>query len=342
MKKIINDPMAFVDETLAGILAAHPDQLAATADPRAIVRADAPVKGKVAIVTGGGSGHLPVFLGYVGQGLCDGVAVGNAFSSPSAETMYEATRATHGGVGVMYLYGNYSGDVMNFDMAAEMAAMDDIRVETVLVSDDVASAPRENWTRRRGIAGLFFAYKLAGACAENRNDLDEVVRVTRQVVANTATMGVALSSCTVPAAGVPTFTLGEDEMEIGMGIHGEAGVRRGKLEPADAIAETLTGAVVEDLELTRGDRVAVLVNGLGATPVEELYVLYCRARELLDAEGIGVHRSYVGEYATSLEMAGASISMLRLDDDLARLLDAPAISPFFVQAAGVGAPGRRE
>ena len=340
MKKIINDPMAFVDETLEGILAAHPDQLKAANDPRAIVRADAPVEGKVAIVTGGGSGHLPVFLGYVGQGLCDGVAVGNVFSSPSAETMYEATLAAHGGEGVIYLYGNYSGDVMNFDMAAEMAAMDDIRVETVLVSDDVASAPRENWTRRRGIAGLFFAYKVAGACAEERNPLDEVVRMTRLAVENTATMGVALSPCTVPAAGVPTFTLGEDEMEIGMGIHGEAGVRRGPLEPADAIAETLTTAVVGDLGLTRGDRVAVLVNGLGATPPEELYVLYRRARQLLDADGIAVHRSYVGEFATSMEMAGASISLLKLDDDLARLLDAPAASPFFVQTAGVGAPGR--
>ncbi|HHX45716.1 MAG TPA: dihydroxyacetone kinase subunit DhaK [Chloroflexi bacterium] len=340
MKKIINDPMAFVDETLEGILAAHPGQLKAAGDPRAIVRADAPVEGKVAIVTGGGSGHLPVFLGYVGRGLCDGVAVGNVFSSPSAETMYEATLATHGGVGVLYLYGNYSGDVMNFDMAAEMAAMDDIRVETVLVSDDVASAPREDWTRRRGIAGLFFAYKVAGACADGGADLDEVVRQTRHAVENTATMGVALSPCTVPAAGVPTFTLGENEMEIGMGIHGEAGVRRGPLDPADAIAEALTGAVIGDLSLGRGDRVAVLVNGLGATPVEELYILYRRMRQILDADGIGVHRSYIGEYATSLEMAGASISLLKLDDDLTGLLDAPASSPFFVQAADLGAARR--
>ncbi len=332
MKKIINEPMAFVDEMLEGILLAHSDQLKATGDPRALVRADAPVAGKVAILTGGGSGHLPVFLGYVGQGLADGCSVGNVFSSPSAETMYEATLAAHGGAGCLYLYGNYSGDTMNFDMAAEMAAMEDIRVETVLVSDDVASAPRSQWQRRRGVAGLVFAYKVAGASAQEGASLDEVVAVTRRAVAQTCSMGVALSPCTVPAAGVPTFTIGADEMEIGMGIHGEAGVHRGKLESADQIAERLARAVLDDLPFTRGDRVAALVNGLGATPPEELYVLYRRVRQILEAEGIAVHRSYVGEYATSLEMAGASLTLLRLDDELARLIDAPAKSPFFEQS----------
>jgi len=332
MKKIINNPMQFVDEMLEGILAAHPDQLKATSDPRALVRADAPVQSKVAILTGGGSGHLPVFLGYVGKGLADGCAVGNVFSSPSAETMYEATKSTYGGVGALYLYGNYTGDILNFDMAAEMAGMDDIRVETVLVSDDVASAPRQNWTRRRGVAGLFFAYKVAGAMADKGASLDEVVRVTKHVVANTCSMGVALSPCTVPAAGRPTFTIGEDEMEIGMGIHGEAGVHRGKLESADQIAERLASAVLGDLPFGRGDSVAVLVNGLGATPPEELYVLYRRISQILAGAGIGVHRAYVGEYATSLEMAGASLSLLKLDAELATLLDAPASSPFFVQS----------
>lgn len=240
--------------------------------------------------------------------------------------------AAHGGAGCLYLYGNYSGDTMNFDMAAEMAAMEDIRVETVLVSDDVASAPREQWQRRRGVAGLFFAYKIAGASAQAGASLDEVVAVTRRAVAQTCSMGVALSPCTVPAAGVPTFTIGDDEMEIGMGIHGEAGVHRGPLESADQIAERLTRAVLDDLPFQRGDRVAVLVNGLGATPPEELYVLYRRVRQMLDAEGIAVHRSYVGEYATSLEMAGASLSLLKLDDELARLTDAPAKSPFFEQS----------
>ena len=219
------------------------------------------------------------------MGLADGVAVGNVFSSPSAETMYEATLAAHGGAGALYLYGNYSGDVMNFDMAAEMAAMDDIRVETVLVSDDVASAPRDSWQRRRGIAGLFFAYKIAGARAEEMATLDEVVAVTQKVVASTASMGVALSPCILPAAGVPTFEIGEGEMEIGMGIHGEAGVHRGPLAGADEIAERLTGDTIADLSLSKGDTVTVLVNGLGATPPEELYILYRKARQILDGAG---------------------------------------------------------
>jgi dihydroxyacetone kinase DhaK subunit len=331
MKKIINQPMDLVDEMLEGILLAHPDQLKATDDSRAIIRADAPVQGKVAILTGGGSGHLPVFLGYVGQGLAHGVAVGNVFSSPSAETMFAATMAAHGGAGCLYLYGNYQGDVMNFDMAAEMADMEGVRVETVLAADDVASAPREQWSRRRGVAGIFFAYKIAGACAESGSDLDEVMRVSQKVVSSTSSMGVALSPCTVPAAGVPTFTIGDDEMEIGMGIHGEAGVQRGELQPADAIAERLTTDCVADQSLTSGDRVAVLVNGLGATPPEELYLLYRKAHQLLTDQGIEIHRAYVGEYATSLEMAGASISLLKLDDELTRWLDAPARSPFFEQ-----------
>lgn len=333
MKKIINEPMAFVDEMLEGLLLAHGDQLkACAADPRAVLRADAPVQGKVAILTGGGAGHLPVFLGYVGVGLADGCSVGNVFSSPSAETMYEATLATHGGAGCLYLYGNYSGDTMNFDMAAEMADLDGIRVETVLMSDDIASAPPDQWQRRRGVAGLFFAYKIAGAAAAEGASLDEVVRITQAAAYNTRTMGVALSPCTVPAAGVPTFTIADDEMEIGMGIHGEAGVQRGKLESADAIGTRLTRDLIVDLPFVSGDRVAVLVNGLGATPPEELYVLYRRVRQVLAEAGIAVYRSYVGEYATSLEMAGASVSLLKLDDELTRLLDAPARSPFFQQS----------
>ncbi|MGI6368659.1 MAG: dihydroxyacetone kinase subunit DhaK [Anaerolineae bacterium] len=335
MKKIINQPMDFVDEMLEGLLLAHGGALkAAEADSRVILRADAPVAGKVAILTGGGSGHLPVFLGYVGEGLADACSVGNVFSSPSAETMYEATLAANGGAGCLYLYGNYQGDTMNFDMAAEMAAMDDIRVETVLVSDDVASAPAEEWERRRGVAGLFFAYKIAGAAAAEGADLDEVVRLTRAAVYNTRSMGVALAPCTVPAAGVPTFTIADDEMEIGMGIHGEAGVHRGKLESADAIADRLVAELLPDLPFEKGDSVAVLVNGLGATPPEELYVLYRRVHQILDGAGISIHRSYVGEYATSLEMAGASVTLLKLDAELTRLLDAPARSPFFEQSQG--------
>lgn len=332
MKKILNSPSAFVDEMLAGILGAHPEQLrSAGENNRAIVRTDAPVKGKVGIATGGGSGHLPVFLGYVGKGLADGVAVGGVFNSPTTNQMLAVTKAIDGGKGVLYLYGNYGGDVMNFDMAAEMAEMEDIKIQTVLASDDVASAPANNWQGRRGVAGIFFAYKIAGACAEEGGDLAQVKAAAERAVANTRTMGVALSPCTVPEAGRPTFTIGDDEMEIGMGIHGEPGVRRGKLESADAIAENLTRTILADLPFGRGDWVSVLVNGLGATPKEELYVLYRRVKEILDAEGIGVHRPYIGEFATSLEMAGASISLLKMDDDLRRWLDAPAESPFFMQ-----------
>jgi dihydroxyacetone kinase-like protein len=332
MKKLLNDPEDFVDEMLDGLLAAHPDQLrAASEDRRALVRADAPADGRVGIVTGGGSGHLPVFLGYVGRGLCSGVAVGNVFSSPSSEQILAATRASSGGAGVLYLYGNYGGDVLNFDLAADMAELEDIETRTVLVTDDVASAPPDRAADRRGVAGLFFAYKCAGAAAERGDSLDDVTAAARAAVEATRSMGIGLSPTILPAAGEATFELGDGEMEIGIGIHGEPGVHRGPLEPADAVAERLVGAVADDLALAGGDRVTVLVNGMGATPLEELYILYRRAAQMLGERGVQIHRPYVGEIATSLEMAGASISVMRLDDSLQELLDAPARSPFFVQ-----------
>lgn len=331
MQKILNQPDAFVDEMLDGVLLAHPDQLKRGEDPRAIVRTASPIHGKVGIATGGGSGHLPVFMGYVGHGLADGAAIGNVFASPSAEQMLAVTRAVHGGKGVLYLYGNYGGDVMNFDLAAELADAEGIEVATVLGADDVASAPKGEEARRRGIAGIFFLYKVAGALAERGASLAEVKAVTEKAAAGTRSMGVALSPCILPQSGVPTFELPAGEMEIGMGIHGEPGVRRGPLEPADRIAEQLVGAIVDDLPYGPGDEVAVLVNGLGATPKEELYILYRRVHGLLGDRGIRVHRLYVGEYATSLEMAGASVSLLRLDDELKALVDAPAESPFFIQ-----------
>jgi dihydroxyacetone kinase-like protein len=331
MQKILNDPEPFVDEMLDGILAAHPAQLRRPSR-RAIVRADAPVAGKVAIATGGGSGHLPVFMGYVGRGLIDGAAIGNVFASPSSDDMLEVTRAISGGAGVLYLYGNYGGDRLNFDLAAELAADEGIEVRTILGADDVASAPPERAATRRGIAGIFFLYKVAGAAAAAGMSLDQVVAVTERAAAGTRTMGVALWPCTIPAAGVPTFELPVGQMEIGMGIHGEPGVRRGPLATADEIADELTRAILADLPYVRGDDVGVLVNGLGATPKEELYILYRAVARILDAEGIRVHRVWVGEYATSLEMAGASLTLLRLDDELRRLVDAPAETPFFVQA----------
>jgi dihydroxyacetone kinase-like protein len=332
MKKIINDPFQVVDETISGIIKAYPYHLRITKDStRALVRADAPIKGKVGICTGGGSGHIPVFLGYVGPGLLDGVAVGNVFASPSAQDMLAATKEVNGGAGVLYLFGNYGGDVMNFQMSAELAAMEDIQVETCLASDDVASAPRSEWQRRRGIAGIFFAYKIAGAKADTLAPLSEVKKTTDRVIANTCTLGVALSPCTIPAAGKPTFTIGEDEMEIGMGIHGEKGIERTKLKTADEIAAILVDKTVRDLSFKRGDEVAVLINGLGATPPEELYILNNKIYDLLKGEGLKVYRTFVGEYATSMEMAGASLSLLKLDEEIEKLLLAPSFSPFLLQ-----------
>jgi len=332
MKKLINDPDNFVDEVIDGLLLAHPGQLrAATKDGRALVRADAPVPGHVGIVTGGGSGHLPAFLGYVGVGLCSGVAVGNVFSSPSAEQMYEATKAVDGGAGVLFLYGNYGGDVFNFDLAGDLAEIDGIDTRTVLVTDDALSAPPERREERRGVAGMVFAFKVAGASAERGDDLETVAELAQRAVNATRTVGVGLSPTILPAAGKPTFELPDGEMEVGIGIHGEPGQHRGPLETADQVGDRLISAILADLKLTAGDRVAVMVNGLGATPAEELYLIYRRVHQVLAKERVTVHRPYVGEYATSLEMAGASVTVMRLDDELAELLDAPASSPFFHQ-----------
>lgn len=331
MKKIINEPADFVPEMLDGLIKAHPDQLAYQDDIHSIVRADSPVEGKVALATGGGSGHLPVFLGYVGKGMLDGCAVGDVFASPSADQMVSVTQRINGGKGVVYIYGNYGGDIMNFDMAAEMADMDDIPVRTVLVKDDVASAPPEEAGRRRGVAGMVFAFKVAGAKADKGGSLDEVAEVAERALANIRTMGVALSPCIVPLAGKPTFTLADDEMEIGMGIHGEPGMKREKLQSANEITERMTNAILEDLKPQAGDKLAVMVNSLGATPPEELYVMYRKVHQMLADKDISVHRAYVGEYATSMEMAGASLTFFRLDDEMAQLLDHPAHTPFFTQ-----------
>jgi len=338
MKKILNAPDSYVDEMIEGILAAYPNHLkgAAVSDrgTRGLVVANAPIEGKVGIATGGGSGHIPLFLGYLGSGLADGVAVGDVFSSPSAQEMFDVTRAIDSGKGVLYLYGNYGGDVLNFDMAAEMAAAEGIPVETVLGADDIASAPPEDREARRGIAGIFFAYKLAGAKAAQGASLDDVKRVAEVAGANTRTMGVALSPCTIPAAGVPTFELGDTEMEIGMGIHGERGIERGPLKTADEIVGFMMERILADLPYASGDDVAVLVNGLGATAPSELYIMYRHTARILADRGITVHRAFVGEYATSMEMKGASISLLRLDAELRELLDAPCHSPFLLQQVG--------
>lgn len=330
MRKIINDPENFVDEFVEGILLAHPDLVKTPGDDiRVLVRADAPQDGKVGIVTGGGSGHLPLFKGYVGKGLCSGVAIGNVFSSPSSDQILQATKAVDGGAGVLYLYGNYGGDVFNFDLAVDLAELEDIATKTVLGRDDVASQPKERKLDRRGVAGILFAFKAAGAAAERGDSLEEVATIAEDVVEHTATIGIGLAPTILPTTGKPSFELPDGEMEIGIGIHGEPGTRRGALETADEIAEHLTSALVEDLSLGEGSRVALLVNGMGATPLEELYVLYRKIHKFLAERGIDVAKNYVGEYATSLEMAGASISILDLNDDRLALLNEPAESPFF-------------
>lgn len=332
MKKLMNEPGAFVDQMLEGLLLAHSNQLKSCGGTnRALVRTDAPIADRVGIVTGGGSGHLPVFLGYVGRGLASGVAIGNVFSSPAVDQIVAATRGVNSGRGVLYLYGNYSGDVLNFDSAAEIVDADGIRVETVLVADDVASAPAERRANRRGVAGLFYAYKIAGAKAESGGSLDEVRAAALKAVANSRTMGVGLTPCVLPTVGKPTFSLADDEMEIGIGIHGEPGIRKGKLLPADEIATDIVERLVADFGLQGGEEISVLVNGLGATPLEELYIIYRKVDQILSSRQLKIHRRYIGEFATSLEMAGCSITLLKLDDELKPLLDAPASSPFFLQ-----------
>lgn len=333
MKKLLNNPENYVPELLEGLLLAHPGRLKSVAgDVHCIIRADAPRQGKVGIVTGGGSGHLPVFLGYVGRGLCDGVAVGDVFASPTADQMYQVTKAVSGGAGVLHLFGNYGGDVMNFASAADEAAMnDDITVETVLVADDVASAPPDKSDKRRGVAGMIYAFKIAGALAEEMASLAQVKAAAEHALANTRSMGVALSPCIVPQVGKPTFILAEDEMEIGMGIHGEPGTSRGKLQTADEVTDALAEKILGDIDLKNGE-VSVMLNSLGATPLEELYIMYRRLLQIFKANNISVYRPYIGRFATSMEMAGMSVTVMRLDSDLKRLLDAPASSPFFDQA----------
>lgn len=332
MKKIINEAKNFVNETIEGILCAHSEDLkAVNGDLRCLVRNDKAKGGKVGIVTAGGSGHLPVFLGYVGRGLLDGVAVGNVFASPSAQKMLNVIEATNQGNGVLCLYGNYGGDTMNFEMAQEMAEMKEIKVCESIVCDDLASAPKGEENRRRGVAGLFYAYKIAGAKAEEMATLEEVKSAADKAIKNTRTLGIALTPCIVPEAGKSTFSIGEDEMEIGMGIHGEPGINRTKMMKADEIASLIIDKILEDMELKTGDEISVLINGLGATPKEELYIIYRKVYELLKDKGINIHRPYIGEFATSMEMAGMSVSILKLDDELKKLLDAPAYSPFFQQ-----------
>ncbi|SDZ41296.1 dihydroxyacetone kinase DhaK subunit [Jannaschia faecimaris] len=330
MKKILNNPEAYVDEMLEGLTAAHPDVYRIVGeDRRAVARGTPGPEGKVGIVSGGGSGHLPVFTGYVGTGLLDACAIGDVFASPTADQMADSIRAADRGAGVLRLYGNYGGDVMNFDMAGDIVEMDEIETTTVLLADDVASAPPAEAEKRRGVAGMVYAFKIAGAAAEAGLDLSEVTRVAQKTADAVRSVGAALSSCTVPQAGKPTFEIGVDEMEMGMGIHGEPGVWRDKLRPADAIAEEMMDRLLSDVEIGKGDRVSILVNSLGATPHEELYILYRIVSKRLSDVGAEIVMPLVGRYATSMEMTGVSFTLLKLDAELEGYLTAPCHCAFW-------------
>jgi phosphoenolpyruvate---glycerone phosphotransferase subunit DhaK len=326
MKKLINLPQDVVREELQGFAAAHPDRVRVHTDPNYIVRLDAPVRGKVAIVSGGGSGHEPMHGGFVGRGMLDAACPGEVFSSPTPDQMLAATETVHGGAGVLYLVKNYSGDVMNFEMAAELARDEGVAVEMVVIDDDVAVRDSPHTAGRRGVGATVLAEKICGAAAELGRPLADVAALCRRVNAGARSMGVALTSGTVPMVGRPTFVLGYDEIEIGVGIHGEPGRERAKAASAHDIVEVLAGAVLDDLPFKAGDQVLAFVNGLGATPLMELYIVYNELAGLLASRDIGISRNLVGSYMTSLDMAGCSITLLRLDDELTALWDAPVVT----------------
>jgi phosphoenolpyruvate---glycerone phosphotransferase subunit DhaK len=327
MKKLINSPENVVREAMEGIIAAHGDLLKAHFDPNYLIRADAPVRGKVAIVSGGGSGHEPMHGGFVGKGMLDAACPGAVFTSPTPDQMHEATKAVNGGKGVLHIVKNYTGDVLNFEMAADLARADDVEVEAVVIDDDVA-VKDSTWTAgRRGVGTTVLAEKICGAAAEAGQSLAEVAALCKKVNSQGRSMGMALTSCTVPHVGKPTFEIGETEMEMGVGIHGEPGRQRIPITNADAITEMLLKPIIDDIPFKSGDDVLLFVNGMGGTPAIELYVVYRKAHEILTKAGIKVTRNLVGPYITSLEMAGTSITVLKLDEQLTKLWDAPVHTP---------------
>ncbi len=329
-KKLINDSAVIVEEMLDGVIAAHPKHVRQLPhSPRSLIAVDGPRKGKVGMVVGGGSGHEPTFLGFVGRGLADACAVGNVFASPPPDPIVECAKAVDGGKGVLFVFGNYAGDVMNFEMAAELAALDSIEARILVTTDDVASAPRDQREKRRGVAGNFFVFKIVGAAADKMLSIDECERLGRKANDQTFTVGVALGPCSLPHTLTPNFEIGADEMEVGMGIHGEPGVSREPLKTADGVADDILDRIFAEMPAARGDKVAVLVNSLGSTPLMELYLLNRRVKQRLDARGIAVHATWVGNYCTSLEMSGASITLMQLDDELTPLLDHPCDCAMF-------------
>ncbi|HPV06190.1 MAG TPA: dihydroxyacetone kinase subunit DhaK [Aggregatilineales bacterium] len=327
MKKLINRPDDVVREELQGIEKAHPDLVKVHYDPHFIVRADAPIQGKVGIVSGGGSGHEPMHGGFVGRGMLDAACPGEVFTSPTPDQMLEATKAVNGGAGVLHIVKNYTGDIMNFEMAAEMAQAEGIEVTSVVINDDVAVQDSLYTAGRRGVGGTVLAEKICGAAAERGYDLQRVTELCQRVNANVRSMGMALTSCVVPSAGQPTFELGENEMEIGIGIHGEPGRQRMEIQPADNIVEMLMEPILSDLPFQQGDEVLAFVNSMGGTPLIELYIVYRKVAEILEERGITIARNLIGPYITSLEMAGVSITLLKLDDEMKELWDDPVVTP---------------
>ena len=327
MKKLINAPDDVLREALEGVEAAHGDRVRVNYDPPYIVRADAPKQGKVAIISGGGSGHEPMHGGFVGPGMLDGACPGEVFTSPTPDQMLEATKAVDGGAGVLHIVKNYTGDVLNFEMAADLARGEGIEVEAVVTNDDVAVQDSLYTAGRRGVGITVIAEKICGAAAEEGKSLAEVTELCRRVNGEGRSMGMALTPCITPGSGQPSFELGENEMEIGIGIHGEPGRYREELKPADQIVERLASTVVDDLPFNQGDNVLAMVNGMGGTPLIELYIVYRALNTYLQGRGITITRRLIGDYITSLEMAGCSITLLRLDEELTRLWDAPVDTP---------------
>ena len=331
MQRILNNPENYVDEMLEGVYAAHPDLVKyVNGDLRCYVSTKKK-EGKVGIATGGGSGHLPLFMGYVGEGLLDGASIGGVFQSPSSGQMAAVTREIDSGAGVLYIYGNYTGDIMNFEMAQELVDFDDIKVMHVLGADDVASAPQGEENKRRGVAGIYFVFKCAGGAADCMLPLEEVARVAQKAADNVRTFGVALSPCVIPENGKANFSVEPGQMELGMGIHGEPGVEVTELKPADQIVDYMMERILPDLPYQSGDEVAVLVNGLGGTPLEELYIMFRRINQILEEKGIKCVYTKAGECATSMDMIGASISVMKVDEELKKYLKMPCHTPFISQ-----------
>jgi len=330
MKKIINDPSNFVEESIQGLIVSHPNIYSFAKDNKSVITRTIKANNKVGIVTGGGSGHLPVFTGYVGKGMLDACAIGSVFASPSVDQIVSAIRNGNNGNGVLCIIGNYGGDVMNFEMACEIVAEEGIKTKKLIIADDIASASHEEKLKRRGIAGMIYIFKIAGSLAESGKSIDEVFELASIANENIRTLGVALSPCILPEAGKPTFEISEDEIEIGMGIHGEPGIKREKLRKADPLVDDLCKRLLADIKLQSEEKVSIMINSLGSTPLEELYIISKRVNENLSKLRIKVIKSHVGRYATSMEMAGMSITILKLTDDLEKNLLSNSNCPFWI------------